>query len=180
MDIQNQNININFQEIFFRYKQQFTIIIIAMLSLILSKSIYDKQIKQYDRLQEEIRTEKEKSEIVARIVAIDKRIKELKKSSWDSADFVAISNKIGKLAMESKVKISTLQFASKEDKGTYVAIRFTLNADGRSGNFMRFLKKLETFSMLTSIKSIKLDKVNVPKGGTLFNGSLEVEAYYFK
>ena len=176
--------DIRIDEILMKNKQYVVMLVIVVSSLILAKNIYQKQIRQYDRMKEEIRVEQEKSSALERIVALDDRIKALKKHSWDSSDFNTISSRIGKMALECGVRVQNMDPSEKIIEENDIIVPFTIRAEGDVKDLTLFLKKMETYPLATRIRHVELSRKS---GGNTagqedktLNANIQVQAYYFK
>lgn len=175
---------IKIEDLLAKNKQYVVMFVVVVLSLVLAKNLYQKQIKQYDRLKEEIRVEQEKSSALERIVGVDTKLKDLKKHGWDSSDFNTISSRIGKMASESGVRVQNMDPSDKMNEDNFIIVPFTIRAEGALKDLIRFFKRIETYTLATRIKHLELTrKVTGTVGGQedkTLNAVIQIQAYYFK
>ncbi|MFB3919355.1 hypothetical protein BU251_05215 [Candidatus Velamenicoccus archaeovorus] len=187
MDAMKQQVNIG--ELLTRYKEYVIIAVTVVVSLIAAKYIYNKQMMEYERLKEDINVEQEKSGAIERIVAIDNKIKDLKKEGWDTTEFDAISSRIGELARKRDIKILNVNPIDKIVESNYIRIPFKINAEGRTEDVIKFMRDIETYPKLTRVQRVSLDPLRSGDDtGTASDSTpidalrvdMTVTAYYFK
>ncbi|MFA5039795.1 MAG: type 4a pilus biogenesis protein PilO [Candidatus Omnitrophota bacterium] len=174
---------INIAELLTKHKSQVVMGAVVVLSLFLAKYLYSQQIQQYDRLKGEITVEQDKSAALERIVLIDSRVKEIRKQGWDSSDFNTISSRIGEMAIDSGVRIQNVEPTDKDNQEYYIMIPFRIRAEGETKNLIQFIKKVETYPMLTKIRHLELlrrSEDNTAGSDRTLNADIQLEAYYFK
>ncbi|MFH1692065.1 MAG: type 4a pilus biogenesis protein PilO [Candidatus Omnitrophota bacterium] len=158
------------------------IIAIALLSVMIAKNIYTKQMAQYENIKAKISAEQEKNEAVERIVLLNEILQKQKERSWDTVDFNAIVEKIFNLGLECNIKIRDVSPGEKRDEPNYVAIPFTISAESSYGDLMEYIKRMEKLPMLMHIKNVTMNPIgsqDVDQDVSLGVG-MGVEAIYLK
>ena len=166
-------------------KNRETVIIAVMtlMSLMIARNLYNQQIKKYMQLKEDIKIEQEKGMALDRIILLNEQIKQAKKKSWDTVDFNSIVDKIFNMALESQIKIRNITPHDPRNEKHYVAIPFSLNAEGTYKDILRFIKKLESYKMMVRVRDLNmspLESQDTDKSDILLAFGLQVEAFYFK
>jgi Tfp pilus assembly protein PilO len=173
----------NISNILLKNREQVVMGAVILLSVLVSKGIYGQQMNQYTKLKNQISEEQQKGAALERIVGLNERIKKLKVNGWDSADFNSIIDKIYNIALESKIKIRDITPQEKKDEKNYIIIPMIVNGEANYRDLYNFIKKLETYSMLTHIQGLAVDPMSKQEPGAttlLLKISLNVETIYFK
>lgn len=185
MDAMKREINV--AELLTKHKDYVIIAVTIVISIMVAKFIYGKQMKEYERLKGDIDIEQQKSEVIERIVNINNKIKDMKKQGWDTTEFDAVSSRIGDLARKRGIKIQNVDPADKIVDPNYIRIPFKIKAEGRTEDVTRFIRDVETLPMLTRIQRVSLEPVQISDGTTpasrtsdVLNVDITVVAYYFK
>ena len=175
----------DFNKLLLKNKQQTVIIIMIIISVMISKDIYGRQIAKSSALSEQISTEREKAAALDRIVVLNEDLKKIKVRSWDTTDSNSVVNRIFNLGLDSKIKITDITPGEKRDEKNYIALPLSLTCDTTYAGLLRFIKKLELYPMLTRIREVSVhlgvttEKELANKNPTL-RLNLIVETIYFK
>lgn len=174
--------NIGINKLLSENRGMAVIIVIALLSVMIVKNIYTKQMAQYDDIKEKISSEQEKSEVIERIVLLNEALEKRKERSWDTVDFNAIVEKIFNLGLENNVKIRDISPGEKREEPNYVAIPFSISAETTYSDLLKFIKQMEQSLMLIHIVNITMNPIgsqDVDQDLALGVG-MGVEAIYLK
>lgn len=166
-------------------KQQTVIVVMIIISVMISKDIYGRQVTKSSALAEQIRTEREKAAALDRIVVLNEDLKKIKVRSWDTTDSNRVVNRIFNLGLDAKIKITDITPGDKRDEKNYIVLPLSLTCDTTYSGLLRFVKKLELYPMLTRIREVSvhpsgiLEKEIMSRNPTL-RVNLIVETVYFK
>jgi Tfp pilus assembly protein PilO len=169
-------------------RKDYVIIGVAVVaSLILAKMVYSRQIKEYDRIKAEITTEQEKAQTLDRIVGINHRIADLKKSGWNTTEYEVIGSRLGEMARARQIKIFNVEPAERSVEANFIRMPLKIKAEGTTEDLVRFLKDIETMPTLTKIQMITAEPVGsfepgkpLPQEKIILSVDLTIVAYYFK
>ncbi len=156
------------------------IVVIAVFSLF-TRNIYDSQMRKYNKLIENIKTEEDKSSSLDRIILATEKIKKIKVKGWDTIDANQIIEKIYNIGLESSIKLRDITPSEKKDEKNYILIPFSLSCEAAYNDFLRFIKKLETYNKFLRIRNISISPIPALKRSEVpVKFSLTVDAVYFK
>ena len=164
-------------------KDQVVIVVIILISLIIAKNLYGRQMTKYAQLQESIRVEQEKGATLERIIDLNEKTKGLREKSWDTADANIIISKINNLGLEAKIKVTAVTPMDKRDEKTYVVIPFALSCETTYKDMVRFIRRLEKNNMLLRVRDISMapsEAQETQNDRILLRVSFTVEAIYLK
>ncbi|MEK7849491.1 MAG: type 4a pilus biogenesis protein PilO [Candidatus Omnitrophota bacterium] len=175
--------DVNYAELVQNKRDQIVIVVIIILSIIISRSFYQQQMLKYNQLTGSIKTEKEKGDTLSRIVIVNEKVKKLKTKGWDTSDTNRIIEKVYNIGLESQVKLRDISPGEKRVEKNYILIPLTLSGEAIYSDFMKFAKIIETYQMLTRIRSVSLGPIGAgqeKKTDILLKVDMVVEAVYLK
>lgn len=173
----------NIVETLFKKRDNIVIIVLVVLSLVVSRTVYQKQIEKYEKLKEAINNEEEKGKSLERIVILNEKIKKEKGRGWNTTDTNAIIEKIYNIGLESQIKIRDIAPHDKRDEKNYIALPMSLSGEATYKDLFKFLKKLETYPSLIHVRSLAVSPSGRQKSEgreLILQMNLDVEAIYMK
>lgn len=181
----NLSANINYSDLLTKHREKVVLLAVIILSLVVSKNIYKKQMGKYEKLKGDIKAEKEKGETLDRIVLFTEKIKKMKTRGWENQEINKIVEKISGLALQSHVRFKDVTPQEKRDERHYILIPLALTCEATYKDFYSFLKALETYPHFIRIASFGLssaegDPLKMAKDGPLLRVGCVIEAVYFK
>ena len=176
-------IDVNYAELVHNKRDQIVIVVIIIFSIIVSNHFYQQGMLKYNKVIDGIKTEEEKSVTLSRIVTVNEKIKKLSVKGWDTSDTNRIIEKVYNIGLESQVKLRDISPGGKKDEKNYILIPLALSGESTYDNFIKFIKIIETYQMLTRVRSVLLSPIgdNQQKESNLvLRVDMAIEAVYLK
>ena len=176
-------IDVNYAELVHNKRDQIVIVVIIIFSIIVSNHFYQQEMLKYDKVTDGIKTEEEKSVTLSRIVTVNEKIKKLSVKGWDTSDTNRIIEKVYNIGLELQVKLRDISPGGKKDEKNYILIPLALSGESTYDNFIKFIKIIETYQMLTRVRSVLLSPIgdNQQKESNLvLRVDMAIEAVYLK
>ena len=176
-------IDVNYAELVHNKRDQIVIVVIIIFSIIVSNHFYQKEMLKYDKVTDGIKMDEEKSVTLSRIVTVNEKIKKLSVKGWDTSDTNRIIEKVYNIGLELQVKLRDISPGGKKDEKNYILIPLALSGESTYDNFIKFIKIIETYQMLTRVRSVLLSPIgdNQQKESNLvLRVDMAIEAVYLK
>ena len=145
----------DFMEEFGKYKHNAANIVLIVVSLVIANNIYGMQSKNKTLLNDKIREETERNNVLTDISRSEKHLDSLKKLV-NKKELGSVINNIHTLARENAVSVMTLKPQSERPSPDYIKYPYELSVSGMYHKIGKFISKLESSPDIYVVDSLNI------------------------
>jgi len=143
-------------QVFKKYREALVVIGVALVGAFIAKKAYDVQLDKVRVVRESIRREEQKAQTLDRIIVLNERLKELKKSSWPSTDFASVVDVVSRIGEETGLRVSSISPVGKTEETYLISISFFITAEATYRDLAKFLLAVRSLPELLYIQEVTL------------------------